>query len=272
MSRPAYIWSVAALVYVAFAAWYTNLRGPLTPDEVELYVERMAESGAEQADLARLRRFLEEDAGDDFIMVNAILMRERPLRREGVGPDETSQEVLGRYMAYMWPALLQRACHPVLFGDVVGDAPEVWGLENARRWTSAGLMRYRSRRDLMEIAAAPEFSGPHQFKIAAMEKTVAFPVEASLQLGDPRLLLALILFSLSAALQLLQARPRPPARSPLLLASSLPRQPLSRPEEPRSRLRRLRAPVGRSEGARSRRARRPRPGSRTLAPPPSRAT
>ncbi len=211
MSRPAYIWGVAALVYVAFAAWYTNLRGPLTPGEVELYLGRMAESGAKPADLARLRGFLEEDTGDDFIMVNAILMRERPLREEGVGPDESSQEVMGRYMAYMWPALLRRACHPVLFGDAVSDAPEVWGLENARRWTSAGLMRYRSRRDLMEIAATPEFNGPHQFKIAAMEKTLAFPVEASLQLGDPRLLLALILFGLSAALHLLLGRPHPRA-------------------------------------------------------------
>ncbi len=206
VTRPAYIWVVLALIYLAFAAWYTNLRGPLTAAEIDVYIEQMVASGADAKRLARMRAFLEEDTGDDFIMVNAILMRETPLRENGVRPDESSDEVLGRYMAYMWPALLRRACHPVLAGAAVMDAPEVWGIENAERWSSAGMMRYRSRRDLMEIAVTPEFNGPHEFKIAAIEKTVAFPIEAALQLGDPRLLLGLICFGLAAALHLLLGR------------------------------------------------------------------
>jgi hypothetical protein len=173
-----------------------------------MYIERMVANEADPERLALMRKFLEEDTGDDFIMVNAILMRERPLQEKGVRPDESSDEVLGRYMEYMWPALLRRACHPVLAGGAVAGALEVWGLENAERWSTAGLMRYRSRRDLMEIAATPEFSGPHEFKIAAIEKTVAFPIEAALQLGDPRLLLGLILFGLSAGLHLLLRRSR----------------------------------------------------------------
>jgi hypothetical protein len=32
----------------------------------------------------------------------------------------------------------------------------------------------------------------HKYKIAALEKTIAFPVETQLYLGDPRLLLGLI--------------------------------------------------------------------------------
>jgi hypothetical protein len=32
----------------------------------------------------------------------------------------------------------------------------------------------------------------HEYKIAALEKTIAFPVETQLYLGDPRLLLGLI--------------------------------------------------------------------------------
>jgi hypothetical protein len=100
--------------------------------------------------------------------------------------------------------LLKRACHPVLGGEALTDAIEVWGLENGERWSIAGLMRYRSRRDMVEIAATPEFNGPHEFKMAAIEKTVAFPIEPLFQLGDPRLLLGLILFGLSAGLHLLR--------------------------------------------------------------------
>lgn len=207
MTRPVVIWSVFVLLYAAFFAWYTNLRGPLTPAEIDHYLGVIAESrDVSPARLARMRAFLESDTGDDFIMVNAILMRPQPLPEEGVQPGESSGEVLGRYMAYMWPALLQRASHPVLAGPAVTESLEVWGIDGAEQWTDAGLMRYRSRRDLMEIAATPAFNGPHQFKIAAIEKTFAYPIEAQLQLGDPRLLLGLILFSLAATLHLALGR------------------------------------------------------------------
>lgn len=197
--RPAYLWGAGAVLWLLFFGWYTNLGGPLTPEEVEHYYQFMAsQGGRDEAGLARMRQFLESDTGDDFLMVNVILMRDPPLRPEGVGPDESAQDVVDRYMEYMWPALLQRACHPVVFGNAVSEAPEVWGIENARRWTNAAMMRYRSRRDMLEIAATPEFQGPHEFKIAAIEKTVAFPIEASLQLGDPRFLMALILFGVCA--------------------------------------------------------------------------
>jgi hypothetical protein len=160
---------------------------------------------------ARMRGFLEEDTGDDFIMVNSILMREEPLPEQGVQPGESSSEVLGRYMAYMWPALLKRACHPIIGGGAVADTMEVWGIDGGGRWSSAAMMRYRSRRDMLEIAGSPEFNGPHEFKLAAMERTIAFPIETFLSPGDPRGLLGLILFGAAAALHLLFGRSSGPA-------------------------------------------------------------
>ena len=212
MPRATTIWTLTVLLYAAFYTWYTGLAGPLSPEEIDMYLARIEEGGEADAQrLQRLRIFLEEDTGEDFVMVNAILMRDQPLREEGVRADETSQEVLNRYMAYMWPALLRRACHPILMGQAVAPAMDVWGIENAERWTTAGLMRYRSRRDLMEIAATPEFNGPHFFKIAAIEKTIAFPIETQINLGDPRLLLGLLLFGLAAAFNLLSLVRRPVA-------------------------------------------------------------
>ena len=52
------------------------------------------------------------------------------------------------------------------------------------------MMRYRSRRDMLEISSNPQFEGSHEFKIAAMEKTVAFPVSGGFGYADPRWLLA----------------------------------------------------------------------------------
>jgi len=43
-----YIWIVAVVAYIIFAAWYFNWKGSLTADEIELYIADMSkhESGA----------------------------------------------------------------------------------------------------------------------------------------------------------------------------------------------------------------------------------
>lgn len=189
-----------ALLFLAFCSWYTSCEGPLEPAEIESYLGRLRERGAPEAELADLRAFLESDSGDDFVMVNLIELREPPTPIAGVPAGAGAQQVLDRYMQHMWPELLKRACHPVLFGLAAAPALDIWGLAGGERWTQAGVMRYRSRRDLMEIASDPAFAGPHEFKIAAMAKTVAFPADPWLQAGDPRLLLGLVLAVIALAL------------------------------------------------------------------------
>ncbi|MAJ59722.1 MAG: hypothetical protein CBC48_06875 [bacterium TMED88] len=54
----------------------------------------------------------------------------------------------------------------------------------------------------------------HAFKVAAVEKTIAFPLDPWFQLGDPRILLALIFVILGLLMQLRHnARFRPPFES-----------------------------------------------------------
>jgi hypothetical protein len=101
--------------------------------------------------------------------------------------------VLAKYMKYMTPQLLKRACHPVFCGTAAAGAQEMFGVDGVRDWTTGAGMRYRSRRDLLEIASNPEFQGSHEFKIAAMQKTLVFPADPWFHLGDPRLLLAMFL-------------------------------------------------------------------------------
>ncbi len=199
------VWMALGLVYAAFFSWYTNCSGPLTAEEVDQIVAQIEERQAD-ADIGEFRRFLESDTGDDFVMVNIMDLPPKPKPVAGVGPDETTEEVMGRYMAHMWPELLKRACHPVMMGTAAAVALDVWGIEGAERWTGAGMMRYRSRRDLIEIAGNPAFQGPHEFKLAAMTKTIAFPIDPWFHFGDPRLLLALIFFGVGASVELLARR------------------------------------------------------------------
>jgi len=187
------ITAALALIYLLFFGWYSSFSGPVTQQEIDEAISHMSAQGANPDQLANLRYFLENDSGDDFVMLNFIQFNPA----ESVpGADRNTveaQTILSNYMAYMWPALLSRACHPVVVGSAASPSLDVWGVTGARYWDQGAAMRYRSRRDLMEIATNPEFQGPHEFKFDAMAKTIAFPIDPWMSAGDPRLLLALIL-------------------------------------------------------------------------------
>jgi len=202
MTRTRWIWLILILVYTVFFGWYTSFWGPLTDEEIAhytaLFEEREPPLSPERK--ANLLRFMEEDTGDDFVMVNVIDIYETPLQIEGVEPGESSEDVLGKYMAYMQPALFARACHPVIWGQAASNAVDIMNAEGMENWTRGAGMRYRSRRDMLEIASNPAFAGSHEFKVAAMEKTIAFPIDPWFQLGDPRLVLALLLVAIGCGL------------------------------------------------------------------------
>ena len=120
--------------------------------------------------------------------------------------DPAARQDMDRYMAHMYPELFRRACHPVLAGDTVASALDVWGIENGERWSMVGLVRYRSRRDMLEISTDPAFRDAHRFKTAAMAQTIAVPVEPFLQLGNPRWLAAGGLLGVGLLLQLVLGR------------------------------------------------------------------
>lgn len=195
MNISRWTWLVSGLLYLAFFAWYTPLGGPLSEAETHAYIQkfRAASPAPSEESVGRLRRFMQEDTGGHFVMVNLIHLYDRPLPAEGVKEGESSQEVLNKYMAYMYPALFLRASHPVLYGDLAADAMELKDAEGMERWTFSAAMRYRSRRDIVDIITNPAFSGAHAFKIAAMQKTIAVPLDPWFHPGDPRLLLALFL-------------------------------------------------------------------------------
>ena len=146
---------------------------------------------------------MRNDTGRQFLMVNIIDDNENPPIVEGAEPGESSEQLMGRYMEHMYSQLLRRASHPVIAGQAVHGALDLVGVEDlptAGDWASAALMRYRSRRTFMEIITHPQMNRRHDFKIAALEKTIAYPIEMQLYLSDPRLLLALILMVITLLL------------------------------------------------------------------------
>jgi hypothetical protein len=186
--RQKIIVSAVAWLYFLFWRWYTGKQKPLTPNEIEKYLQKLAERNPDPVVFERMQAFLQNDTGHSFIMVNFIKLNDQPnfTNNDRTPLTETSEAVLNRYNSAFLPGILKRACHPILFGKAAAQAVEVWGIPGGEEWTMVGLVRYRSRRDMIEAATAPGFQEIHGFKVAAIEKTIAVPIEPLLQLGDPR--------------------------------------------------------------------------------------
>ena len=207
-------WFILIFIYCTFFVWYTDLGGKLDSDEIATYLVKMqdnreavgffspAEKEKAKEQGAIIEEFMREDSGRQFFVVNNIDMSENPQDVEGAQPGEDADQLMGRYMEHMYAELFKRASHPVFLGNAISTAIDIVGIENAESWDSAALMRYKSRRAFMEIVSNPKMLGKHEFKIAALNKTLAYPVETVVYLSDPRLLLGFILIIIGLIVQL----------------------------------------------------------------------
>jgi len=192
-----WIWGTALALSLAFTAWYHNWRGPLTAAEIDAYVEQMqAQSdGGDPAALRDLRSFLEADDGREFVMLNVIKLHADPQPHPQTGEPTDAAELMGTYSSAFMGRLFRSAGHPVFVADKVGPFVDTFGITERPDWTLTSMVRYRSRRDLADVATYEGFPGAHLFKTAAIENTFNFPTRTRIQLFfSPGLLLPLLVF------------------------------------------------------------------------------
>lgn len=208
--KRSYLWLAGLVIYGFFFSWYTNFEGPMTDAEIATVLERAKSIERSDQNLKNLEHFMRSDTGNDFIMVNLLDMNESPPELPATGPNAGPMELIGHYMEHMYPAQFKRASHPVFFGESVANAMDLSGIEGADHWDQGALFRYRSRRDIIEIATNPAFNERHDYKMAALIKTIAFPVEPVLHPGDARILVALLLFSIWSLIDMAAFRRQQP--------------------------------------------------------------
>ncbi len=201
-----WIWALAALVYAIFIGWYRNWRGALSPAEADAMMTRIrAANPALRAhgDEDALRDFLARDDGREFFMLNLVKLSPAPVLDPKTNTIRPARDVLGDYTRPFVGALMRRAGHPAFVARKAGGYLDTWGVEPDPGWAIVGLMRYRSRRDLAELIANPEFAGHHASKIAAIPATFSFPTQpiATMSAG-PGLAVALLLALLAALVEI----------------------------------------------------------------------
>lgn len=195
-----WIWLGAALLYLVFRAWYDGWRGALTPEEVEVFLKRMEGSvPGDPGRLETLRSFLEQDDGREFVMMNLVRLAPEPVPHPETGVPTPGPRLLREYLRGFFPLLIRRAGHPVFQAAKVGGYLDAWQVESDPGWSFVGAVRYRSRRDMLELATHPRFTVAHPFKVAAMSATCAFPTSPRRGLyAGPRVWAALVLALLAA--------------------------------------------------------------------------
>ena len=172
----------------------------MTNQEIDQALTGLTKNGMEHEDLKKWERFMRTDTGNQFIMLNAIDMNPSPPKMpktpQGAGPEE----LMDIYMEHMYSEQFKRASHPVFFGQAVNTVLDITGIDSATSWTHGALFRYRSRADLIEIALHPSSYERHEYKIAALTKTIAYPIEPTIYLSDLRFLVLLILSLISVSI------------------------------------------------------------------------
>ena len=189
------IWGTAFLIYAIFWLWYVGFRRKITLEEVQQTMALFKEDGTwTEQQRENMRHFLANDDGKDFVMVNLLLLQ---------SPRSESRKKLDTYQKIFLGALLRKAGHPVMIASAASGNIENVACDQDEGWGAAGMIRYRSRRDLMEMLPATIGSEHHGLKLASLERTFAFPAAPWFLFGGPQVIVPLSIALVAALVHLL---------------------------------------------------------------------
>jgi hypothetical protein len=174
------LWAALAGLYLTFLGWYDYSGGPLTPAEIDHYERVLQEQGLAGTRVPdAVRAFAEGDDGGEFYMVNLENSRAEPLIPDDLPPGTDPKEAELRYQRGTALKMLRHANHPVasLHGRV--NFIEYAG---APVWENLLLVRYRSRRDFLEVFAHPDTAQAIRYKFVFFGQYHAWPTRTGMSL------------------------------------------------------------------------------------------
>lgn len=201
MRNVLFIWLGMFTLYGAFLAWHTPVKGALTLDEVAAYQSRLgASDAAGWADREGFQSFFAQDDGRPFYMLNVMELRD--------GPE--SAEADQRYGRAVVPLLLARGSYPVAGVARMQTVLDSYG-GAVGQFDTVMIVRYRSRRDLLDMISSPEFQSAEPYKWASLANTLVAPSRAApiVLLG---VLVPLVLLALGGVLSATAVLASPGAR------------------------------------------------------------
>jgi hypothetical protein len=184
ITGPRILLAALAALYLAFLAWYGGRGAPMTPEETDRIFATIAERAKHEPKnesipdgklREELRRLAASDDGNEFFMLNLIRYRPKAVYPAGFSYDDDARAADRRYSKAIIPYLLRHGGLPAYIGE-----PEGRFLDEAGdpEWHRVVLVRYRSRRDMLEMVADLAGQNVAVHKWASIEKTQVFPTRA----------------------------------------------------------------------------------------------
>lgn len=193
------IWICVPVLYGVFSLWYFNWNGPITSGEIDKFMMTFNQGeGSKHTDPELFRKFLEEDDGKEFVMLNLVQLHEGDVSHPVSGEKMTAVKLISEYFGPFAISLFKRGGHPVFQARTMGGNIDSWNADDNIGFGVTAMMRYKSRRDMVELVSDPAFADAHIYKLAAIERTISYPTHIILSTSfrpPVYVLLVLIMFA-----------------------------------------------------------------------------
>ena len=178
MKRKIQILVTLLVVYVGFLYWHSPTGGPLTDEEVDAFMEHTVKlQGSGWAMPADFEAFLRSDDGRSFVMINLLEFSEAATYEAGTFPEiKTGDQASFEYGRRVVPLLLARGSYPITIAERYNTIINSLG-QKAGNWDSLAIVRYRSRRDLIDMIQSDAFVAAEVHKWAALDNTLVAPAD-----------------------------------------------------------------------------------------------
>jgi len=176
--------AILGLLFLVFSTWYGGNGKPLTPEEGTELLRQLRASYADTSDnqsgfADNIEDMIAEDDGKEFYAVNL----------EQLKSGEQAEAADRAYGRVVFPLLLKRGGHPVFVSYREGLMLGEYGNEVDR----VAVVRYRSLRDLINMAKDPAMIAGSHHKFDALDHTEVFITRPAITFMHIRLTIALIL-------------------------------------------------------------------------------
>jgi len=201
MSAQRRLWAAIGLTIALFLAWHEPwFVRPLAREEVEqAFAGRLGRAPIPDEEKAHLKAFFSSDDGRAFYNLNLMLLRDRAVYTDGVARPGvvTGADANTEYSKVVVPMLLQRGSYPVWVSSKIANLL-MTADPGADFFQEIAIVRYRSRRDMLDMILDPHYLTGAPHKLASLEKNVALPMRGIFAV-DASFLVPLLLVLLGLA-------------------------------------------------------------------------
>ena len=187
-----------ALVYALFLLWHESwFKAPLTATELDAVLKGIdSNQQVSKAEKDAIRSFFANDDGKPFYNLNLMLYADRAVYADGSIHTGivTGADANNAYTRVVLPHLLRRGSYPIFTSNKISGFLNE-GAPGADFFQEVAIVRYRSRRDMLDMILDPNFKAGSPHKFAALAKNVAVPTRGGL-VFDLSIFVPMALFSL----------------------------------------------------------------------------